>query len=101
MFSIRDVVNHALRVLDETQFENGMTIFHILFIFTIFVEDIPAITFLTEKEHFRNYKVQDIIGTPFFFSLFFFPLLFFLSFLFFSFVSFSFLLLIAKCRPKG
>lgn len=47
MFSIKDVVNHALRVLDDTRFEN---------------ENIPAITFLTEKDHFRNYKVQDIIG---------------------------------------
>jgi len=47
MFSIRDVVHHALRVLDEPQFMN---------------EDIPAITFLTEKDHFRNYKVQDVIA---------------------------------------
>jgi len=47
MFSIKDVVNHALRVLDETKFEN---------------EEIPAITFITEKDHFRNYKVQDIVG---------------------------------------
>jgi len=47
MFSIRDVVNHALRVLDETKFES---------------DDVPAYTFLTEKEHFRNYKVQDIVG---------------------------------------
>jgi CBS-domain-containing membrane protein len=47
MFSIRDVVYHALRVLDETQFTN---------------EDIPAMTFMTEKDHFRNYKVKDIVG---------------------------------------
>jgi len=47
MFSIRDVVFHALRVLDETKFES---------------EPMPAITFLTEKDHFRNYKVQDIVG---------------------------------------
>lgn len=46
MFSIRDVVYHALRVLGE-KFEN---------------EDMPSITFLTEKEHFRNYKVKDIIS---------------------------------------
>jgi len=47
MFSMRDVVFHALRVLDETKFENDV---------------VPAITFLTEKDHFRNYKVIDIIG---------------------------------------
>jgi CBS domain-containing protein len=47
MFSMRDVVFHALRVLDATNFEN---------------ETMPAITFLTEKDHFRNYKVQDIVG---------------------------------------
>jgi len=47
MFSIRDVVNHALRILDETKFES---------------DDVPAYTFLTEKEHFRNYKVQDVVG---------------------------------------
>jgi len=46
MFSMRDVVYHALRVLDETKFED---------------EDVPSITFLTEKDHFRNYKVQDVI----------------------------------------
>jgi len=47
MFSMRDVVCHALRVLDETKFVN---------------EDVPSITFLTEKDHFRNYKVQDVIS---------------------------------------
>lgn len=47
MFSMRDVVNHALRVLDEIKFAD---------------ETMPAITFLTEKDHFRNYKVQDVVG---------------------------------------
>lgn len=47
MFSIRDVVHHALKVLEEPQFTD---------------DDVPAITFLTEKDHFRNYKVQDIVG---------------------------------------
>ena len=47
MFSIKDVVNHAVRVLDDAKFAD---------------DEIPAMTFLTEKEHFRNYKVQDIVG---------------------------------------
>jgi len=46
MFSIRDVVEHALRVLDETESD----------------ENIPAVAFLTEKDHFRNYKVKDVVG---------------------------------------
>jgi len=47
MFSMRDVVHHALHILDETEFTT---------------EDMPAITFLTEKDHFRKYKVKDVIG---------------------------------------
>lgn len=47
MFSLRDVVEHALRVLGEVEFSD---------------ENIPAVAFLTEKDHFRNYKVKDIVG---------------------------------------
>jgi len=46
MFSMRDVVRHALQILDEVEFS---------------AEEIHAITFLTEKDHFRKYKVKDII----------------------------------------
>lgn len=47
MFTMRDIVNHALRIMDEPHFSN---------------EDIPASVFLTEKDHFRNYKIRDIVG---------------------------------------
>lgn len=47
MFSIRDVVEHAMRIFDEEEFSH---------------ESLPAVAFLTEKDHFRNYKVKDIVG---------------------------------------
>jgi len=46
MFSMRDVLYHALHILDELQLG----------------DDTPAVAFLTEKDHFRNYKVKDIAG---------------------------------------
>jgi len=47
MLSMRDILDHALHILDECEFAG---------------DDTPAVAFLTEKEHFRKYRVKDIAG---------------------------------------